>query len=213
MRVAWEPAAASTPRSVALSGSSAGGQLVKAALLPADSSTSGGSSSSFTGGFAGRPSVCLPAQCSIPAQGAPLSPNSEVKQLRSEVARLRTAAQQDAKERETLHGVIERLKTELRHALDENRLLADASEERKQMLDAQSAKREAAVRESALNSAKDLFKSMLEDAENGRFGAENRNSNRDLPKVLGSSQCGGHKRRQLPASKESPSTRAATHFS
>jgi hypothetical protein len=88
----------------------------------------------------------------------------EVVQLREEVARLRGQAQQDAKERETLHGVIDRMKTELRHALDENRKLTDGLEERKQILDDQTAQREAAARESALNSAKDLFKSMLEDS-------------------------------------------------
>merc|ERR1719287_157106 len=119
----------------------------------------------------------MPVQAPLPVQGAvqaaPLSPASEVKQLRAEVARLRAAAQSDAKERETLHGVIDRLKTELRHALDENRSLTEGLEERKQMLDAQSERREAAARETALNSAKDLFRSMLEDSP-GNATSENR---------------------------------------
>lgn len=128
-------------------------------------------------------------------QGGYPNPMSEVQQLRAEVARLRGAAQtdaaeltrlravtgSDAKERETLCDMISRLKTELRRALDENRALTDGLEERKMQMDAQSARREGAARESALNSAKDLFRSMLEDES--RTGAENRNLNRDHAKA------------------------------
>lgn len=75
--------------------------------------------------------------------------------------------------------MIDRLQTELRHALDENRLLTDGLEERKQVLEDQTAKREAAARDAALNSAKDLFKSMLGDAERARISTENQNTNRE----------------------------------
>jgi len=116
----------------------------------------------------------------------------EVQQLRAEVARLRGAAQNDAaelarlraatesdaKERETLHDMISRLKTELRHALDENRALTDGLEERKQQMDAESKRRDNAARETKLNSAKDLFRSMLEDES-----SENRNMNREHAKA------------------------------
>jgi hypothetical protein len=101
-----------------------------------------------------------------------------VAHLRAEVAKLQASAQRDAKDRETLHGMIDRLKTELRHALDENRRLTDGLEERKQLLDAQSERREAAAREQALKSAKNLFKSMLQNSRenvqpsNSREGRE-----------------------------------------
>merc|ERR1711907_832376 len=101
-----------------------------------------------------------------------------------------------------LHGMIHRLKTELRHALDENRSLTEGLEEKKQLLEDQSAKREAAARETALNSAKELFKSMLDletlsvtESELGRAGAENRNKNRDRTEASHQSQ----KRRPLAA--------------
>jgi chromosome segregation ATPase len=120
------------------------------------------------------------SQQSLPIQDAASSPSSEVKELREEVASLRAAAQDDTKEREMLLGMIDRLKTELRHALDENRALTDGAEERKKEKDAQAAKRDAAARESALNSAKSLFKCMLDETENGRTAIENRNTNRHL---------------------------------
>lgn len=104
--------------------------------------------------------------------------------------------QSDAKEKETLRLTIGRLKTELRHALDENRALTDGVEERKQEMDAQSAKRESVARESALNHAKDLFKSMLEDTGNRSFG-ENRNMNCEHGKA-------GGKRRQFTRAHTAP---------
>jgi len=197
MRVSWEPAA-STPRSVALSG----GVLMAAGN---DVSSAGGScGSSFAGTFVTRKNKSLPVQGSAP------SPALEVEQLRGEVARLRAAAQRDAKERETLRGMVDCLKTQLRHALDENRSLTDGLEERKQMLDAQSARREAAARESALNSAKELFKSMLEDAENGRASTENRNTNRDHAKAKQAS-LPSHKRRPLTTADMSPPSGTTVH--
>jgi len=186
MRVSWQPAA-SAPSQVSLS----------APYATSDDagieSSSSSSSRSFAGISVARVNPCSPPQGALPVQGSPLSPVSEVKQLREEVARLRSAAQHDAKERETLLAMIDRLKTQLRHALDENRSLTDGLEERKEMLDAQSAKREAAVRESALNCAKQLFSTMLKDADSSRAGTENRNSNRDHAKASHPSKCDGHK--------------------
>jgi len=222
MRVSWEPSSAA--RSAVLSGgmvlandtSAAGGSCGSSfdGHTPAGPSTTliAGPSRSSIGHTAPGPSrSCLEAtprmNKSLPVHGSTLSPVSEVKQLRTEVARLRAAGQRDAKERETLHGMVDRLKTELRHALDENRSLTDGIEERKQVLDAQSARREAAARESALNSAKDLFKSMLEEAENGRAGTENRNSNRDQTKLP------SHKLRPLAAAWASPPSDTAVHGS
>lgn len=181
MRVSWTPAA-STPRSVALSGSTLQGD--------GNSPAAAGGSSGSSFGVAtlqGRTK-------SLPIQGSYASPVSELDQLRTEVARLRAAAQNDAKEKETLHGMVNRLQKELRHALDENRALTEGAEERKQLLDAQSAQQEADARDAALNNAKDLFKSML-----GAGSIENRNTNRDHQR----SPPHGHKRRQ-------PSTVAST---
>jgi hypothetical protein len=163
-------------------------------LLAAENPSVGGRcGSSFSGTMVTRrnePAAALQASQNL---------EGEVKELRTEVAKLRAAAERDAKERETLHGMIHRLKTELRHALDENRSLSEGLEAKKQMLEDQSAKREAAVRETALNSAKDLFKSMLDldlsvtESELGRAGAENRNKNRDRTEASHQSQ----KRRPL----------------
>jgi chromosome segregation ATPase len=156
-----------------------------------------------------------PPHANVVAQPQSASEPQEVQQLRAEVARLRAAAQtdaaeisrlnvaaqNDAKERNTLHDMICRLKTELRHALDDNRSLTDGLEERKQQMDAQSAEKEAVARESKLKSAKNLFKSMLEDAESG-CGAENRSMNREHAKA----GLQGHKRRQFARAHTSPAS-------
>lgn len=179
MRVSWSPAsAAHGPTNVALI---AGGSC----------------SSSFSGAPVARKHQSLPGHASpaLEVQQGPCRDSAEVQQLRAEVARLRAAAQNDtaelarlraatesdAKEKETLHDMISRLKNQLRQALDENRALTDGLEERKQQMDAQSAKREAAAKESALNSAKDLFRSMLKDESCS--GAENRGKNREHAKA------------------------------
>jgi len=185
----------------------------------------GSCGSNFSGAIIARKNKSLPAQNGYPSPmletryTSPVraieNPMLEVQQLRSEVARLRAAAQNDAaelsrlraaaesdtKEKETLHDMIGRLKTELRHALDENRALTDGFEERKLQMDAQTAKREAAAKEAALNSAKDLFKSMLEDNES-RGGEENRNMNRDHAKAGLPSQ----KRRQFARAHTAPAS-------
>jgi hypothetical protein len=185
MRVSWE-LAASTPRGVA--------PVALPMLLPSENSCNGGScGSSFNEPIAIRRSEPVP----VPQASTNL--DGEVKELRVEVARLRAAAERDAKEKETLHSMVHRLKTELRHALDENRGLSDGLEAKKQLLEDQSAKREAAARETALNSAKELFKSMFDDTDSGRAGAENRNKNRKRAEASHQSQ----KRRPLAMTESS----------
>lgn len=191
MRVSWEPAA-STPRTTAPQPAASTPQpqhrVTLPVLLAAENSLAGGScGSSFSGAVVTRRNEPAPVH-----QASPIL-DGELKELRAEVTRLRAAAEREAKERETLHGMIHRLQTELRHALDENRSLSEGLEAKKQLLEDQSAKREAAVRETALNSAKELFKSMLDVPESGRAGDENRNKNRDRTEASHQSQ----KRRSL----------------
>mmetsp|Transcript_56445 Transcript_56445/g.101187 ORF Transcript_56445/g.101187 Transcript_56445/m.101187 type:complete len:177 (-) Transcript_56445:81-611(-) len=89
------------------------------------------------------------------------SPTSEMKALRAEVLRLRTTAQREAQERESLVGKIELLKAELRNTLEQNRSLADSLEERRRICADEAVEMEVVPRDSALESAKDLFKQML----------------------------------------------------
>merc|ERR1719247_2979445 len=112
----------------------------------------------------------------MPAQG--FAPTAEVHQLRAEIVQLRVASQSDAKDRETMQATIERLKMELSQAWEDNRILTERLEERKQHEAEASVRRETAARESALKSAKELFKSMLNSPEGSRGSIENRSSNR-----------------------------------
>lgn len=148
---------------------------------------------------------------SLPA-AAPPQQNSltEVVQLRAEVGRLQqclATTQKEAQdlaaiemkhandlaameeERKTLRGSIEHLQKELRQALEENRRLTDGLEERKLLLDAQSAEREAAAREEALNSAKSLFRSML---ENGNIENQRPINGREHARHLKATTCREH---------------------
>merc|ERR1719401_1609255 len=79
--------------------------------------------------------------------------------------RLKNDAQRDQKEREALLGKIEYLQAQLRTALDENRNLNGILEERKRALAQDNAREEAAARETALDNARELFRTMLSEAE------------------------------------------------
>mmetsp|Transcript_2375 Transcript_2375/g.6700 ORF Transcript_2375/g.6700 Transcript_2375/m.6700 type:complete len:197 (+) Transcript_2375:75-665(+) len=96
-----------------------------------------------------------------PQHGA--GPTSELLALRAEVARLQEDAKRDALEKEQLRRQVERLQGELRKTMEENRSLWTSNEERKNVLAQATAKEEAAARESALDNARDLFRSMLSD--------------------------------------------------
>lgn len=145
MRVSWEPAA-STPRHLPV-----GNHEVK-----------GGSSASClstTTTLVNRKNGSWPL---------PETSTTETQLLREEVERLREGEELHAKEREMLLGKIELLQAELRRSLDDNRALTEGIEERKRHLDSQAAARESAAKEAALNSAKELFRSMLEANEANR---------------------------------------------
>lgn len=98
--------------------------------------------------------------------------STELRALRAEVGRLRASAQCDTEENENLTKKVELLKAELRNTLDENRTLSDLLEERQRLLSQPVVRDEAVVRESALGSAKELFRSMMADAvgEQGHGG-------------------------------------------
>jgi|Transcript_50224 hypothetical protein len=191
MRVAWDPAS-STPRDLSawLPASST------PSLVGADMSANNSGIATYNGAYVSRKNLrsslpgCLPVRGSAPLRD---TASLEVIQLRQEVERLRGQAQQDAKERDTLKDMIDKLKTELRHALDDNRKLTDGLEERKQILEDESARRDAAARESALNSAKDLFKSML---ENSNVENEKPRNGRDHTRNIKASS---HKRKHITA--------------
>lgn len=150
MRAAWDPGASSAA----------------CVGIPGEGSSGSGCS----------PATLTRKRESMPAQGSAVT--TEVQQLRAEIFQLRVASQSDARDRETMQATIERLKMELSQAWEDNRVLTERLEERKQHEVEASVRREAAARESALKSAKELFKSMLNSPEGNRGSIENRNSNR-----------------------------------
>merc|ERR1712129_603879 len=91
----------------------------------------------------------------------------ELKALRAEVTRLRGASERDAKEKEELGCRVDLLKAELRRVLEENRILGDAVDQQKFRLAQTTAREATALRESALDSAKELFRSMLDGGGGG----------------------------------------------
>eukprot|EP00419_Tripos_fusus_P024329 CAMPEP_0172707782 /NCGR_PEP_ID=MMETSP1074-20121228/50175_1 /TAXON_ID=2916 /ORGANISM="Ceratium fusus, Strain PA161109" /LENGTH=165 /DNA_ID=CAMNT_0013530639 /DNA_START=37 /DNA_END=534 /DNA_ORIENTATION=+ len=101
-----------------------------------------------------------PDRQSLPARGGCQA--VELKALRAEVMRLRGASERDAKEKEELVRRVDLLKAELRRVLEENRILTDAVDQQKCRLAQATAREEAALRESALDSARELFRSMLD---------------------------------------------------
>merc|ERR1712008_329982 len=70
-------------------------------------------------------------------------------------------------EKEELGCRVDLLKAELRRVLEENRILGDAVDQQKLRLAQTTAREATALRESALDSAKELFRSMLDGGGGG----------------------------------------------
>lgn len=137
------------------------------------------------------------ASLPLPGCQAQELPAPELQALHAEVLRLRSEEKRSAELREELGCQVEHLKTELQRALDENRNLKDllGNQENKIMVPVSEVKGvkegrlrgvheattldedETAARESALENARELFKSMLsaEDSSPGCVAASKQN--------------------------------------
>jgi len=93
-------------------------------------------------------------RASLPVRGCPAS---ELRALRAEAERLCQSAQGAARQKEELPHLV----AELRRVLNENRTMNDRLEERKRLLAQAADLQTQAARKSTLDSARDLFKSML----------------------------------------------------
>mmetsp|Transcript_64508 Transcript_64508/g.154054 ORF Transcript_64508/g.154054 Transcript_64508/m.154054 type:complete len:194 (-) Transcript_64508:179-760(-) len=101
-------------------------------------------------------------RASLPVRAT--EPPPEVRALREQVARLQAVSQREAQERHKLERKVDILQAELRKTLDQNRELQDALDERKRVVADATASEEARHRELALDSARELFRNMLQGA-------------------------------------------------